>query len=362
MPKSAVLLDTRDANLTACLRELVLFRSNRPGDRRPMAALAEGMLRSLGGKVSRHGDPASPALLATFGRGGVLFSGHIDTVPSTGDWKTGPAQVKGGRMYGRGTADMKGGVAAILGAAAELAGKVPFSIALTTDEETTMDGAKALLAAPAVRACSFVVVAEPTGLKIGFAEKAAHFLHLETSGKSAHASMPWTGISANGRMLTLLEALRREFPFKGRDGITFNVGVLSGGVKANVIADACAAELDFRVPGAVKPGPHEAWVRRTLRLAGIPHRLKRVHWVTALAQDTSHPELRRFEKLANRPRGSIYFATEAAIFASLRKPSVIFGPGEQESAHITDEWVKLKEVGIASRVYRDFALAHGSGA
>jgi acetylornithine deacetylase/succinyl-diaminopimelate desuccinylase-like protein len=359
MPKTRFKIDTREPSLVRCLRELVLFRSDRPEDRRGIADLAAGWLAGLGGKVSRHGDPAAPALLATFGKGGVLFSGHIDTVPRTGEWKTRAGEVRGGRMYGRGTTDMKGGVAAILGAASELIGRVPFSIALTTDEETGMAGAKAMLAAPALKACSFVVVAEPTGLKVGLAEKAGHFLRLETTGKSAHASMPWTGTSANERMLDLLAALRKSFPFRSRDGITFNVGVLRGGVKGNVIPDHCVAELDFRVPGALTPGPFESRVRAVLKSVRVPHTLKRLHWITALAQKESHPELRRFGKIAARPRTTIYFATEAAIFAALRKPCVIFGPGEQETAHITDEWVKLKELSYASRVYRDFALEHG---
>ena len=221
---------SKERSLTTHLQELVRFRSDRPADRRAIAQKVEKELRALGAKVERHGRPEAPALLAVFGRGGVLFSGHLDTVPATGTWRTTAGQVRGSRMYGRGTADMKGGVAAILHAAADLAGKVPFSIALTTDEETTMDGAKALLRAKAVRAADVVVVAEPTGLRVGFAEKSAHFFRLATTGRSAHASMPWTGDSATGRMLLLLETLRHAFPFRGKDGVTFNVGVLLAGL------------------------------------------------------------------------------------------------------------------------------------
>ena len=138
---------SKERSLTTRLQELVRFRSDRPGDRKLIAARVEKELRALGARVERHGGADAPALLAVFGTGGVLFSGHLDTVPATGHWRTRPGQVRGSRMYGRGTADMKGGVAAILHAASELAGKVPFSVALTTDEETTMDGAKALLKA-----------------------------------------------------------------------------------------------------------------------------------------------------------------------------------------------------------------------
>ena len=350
---------TRRKDLAQELGELVRFRSDRPGDRVAIAALAEKKLRALGARVERHGPKESPALLASFGEGGVLFSGHLDTVPATGDWSRKPGEVRAGRMYGRGTADMKGGVAAILHAASELVGRVPFSVALTTDEETAMAGAHALLKAKVVRAARALVVAEPTGLRVGLAEKSVHFYEIATAGRSAHASMPWTGDSATGRMLVLLETLRHAFPFRGKDGTTVNVGVLKGGVKVNVIADACAAEVDFRVPGATSAAPHERRVRAILKGTGVPHRLRRVHFVPALHQDPTHPLLLAFEQVAHQPRGTIYFATEAAVFSKLGKPTVICGPGAQESAHVTDEFVPLSEVREASRIYRDYAMRVG---
>ncbi|MBI5835743.1 MAG: M20/M25/M40 family metallo-hydrolase [Candidatus Eisenbacteria bacterium] len=349
--------DTR--NLASLLAALVRFRSDRPEDRRPIADWTADMLRGLGGRTRVLGPPDGPVVLSTFGRGGVLFSGHIDTVPATGEWKTKPGQCRGSRLYGRGSADMKGGVAAILAAASQLAGRVPFSVILTTDEETGMKGAVAVLKAPALRAASAVVVAEPTGLRVGFAEKAVHQFLLTTSGRSAHASMPWTGVSATERMLALLAALRAAFPSSDRGGVTFNVGRIEGGTRPNLVADRCVALLDFRVPGALKPAPHEARVRARLKRARVPHRLERLHFVTALAQDPRHPALRLFETVAARPRGIIYFATEAAVFAALHKPVVIFGPGAQESCHTNDEWVSMREVAAAARVYRDYGLVMG---
>src|SRR5207237_3452977 len=118
------------------LGQLVRLRSDRPEDRLPIAAWVEKRLAALGGEISRHGAAHSPALLARFHGGrGVLFSGHLDTVPATGAWKTGPAEVRQGRLHGRGSTDMKGGVTALLWASAALAAEgVPFSLALTTDE------------------------------------------------------------------------------------------------------------------------------------------------------------------------------------------------------------------------------------
>jgi acetylornithine deacetylase len=351
----------RERALEAMLTALIRFRSDRPEDRRPIADWAADLLRGLGGKVRLHGAAEAPAVLATFGpgTGGVLFSGHLDTVPATGSWRTRPGQRRGGRVFGRGSADMKGGVAAILAAASELAGRVPFSVALTTDEETSMDGATSLLRVASLRRAAAVVVAEPTALRVGLAEKAVHQLRLATAGRSAHASMPWTGVSATARMLDLLGALRQAFPSTDRDGVTFNVGRVEGGTRPNLVADRCEALLDFRVPGATSPARHEARVRSILRRPGVPHRLERLHFVTALAQVARQPELRLFELVAARPRGTIYFATEAAVFAALRRPLVIFGPGAQESCHVTDEWVPLREVAAAARVFRDYALRVG---
>jgi succinyl-diaminopimelate desuccinylase len=346
------------------LAALVRFRSDRPEDRRPIADWALDLLRGLGGRAKLHGAPDAPSVLATFGprsgARGVLFSGHLDTVPATGTWRTRPAEIRAGRMYGRGTSDMKGGVAAILAAASELAGRVPFSVVLTTDEETSMAGATALLRVPGLRQAAAVVVAEPTDLCVGLAEKAVQQLRLTTPGRSAHASMPWTGVSATAHMLTLLAALRQAFPSQDRDGITFNVGRLEGGTRPNLVADRCEALLDFRVPGATSPQRHEARVKAVLRRTRVPHRLERLHFVTALAQDLRHPSLRLFERIAGRPRATIYFATEAAVFASLGRPLLIFGPGRQESCHVTDESVPLAQVRAAARVFRDFALAVGN--
>jgi acetylornithine deacetylase/succinyl-diaminopimelate desuccinylase-like protein len=351
--------------VAAMLTALVRFRSDRPEDRRPIAEWTADLLRGLGAKVRMGGVSGAPAVLATFGpragAGGVLFSGHLDTVPATGAWRTRAGECRAGRLYGRGSADMKGGVAAILAAASELSGRVPFSVVLTTDEETGMGGAAAMLKLPALRRVAAVVVAEPTALRVGLAEKAVHQLRLTTSGRSAHASMPWTGVSATTRMLDLLAALRRAFPSRDRDGITFNVGRLDGGTRPNLVPDHCEALLDFRVPGATSPARHEARVRAILRRTRVAHRLERFHFVTALAQDPRQPALRLFEQVARRPRGTIYFATEAAVFAALRRPVVIFGPGAQESCHVTDEFVPLRQVVAAARVYRDFALRVGNG-
>ncbi|HVP37655.1 MAG TPA: M20/M25/M40 family metallo-hydrolase [Candidatus Saccharimonadales bacterium] len=354
----------RERALAALLTALIRFRSDRPEDRRPIADWAADLLQGLGGRVRRYGPPDAPALLARFpargaAGGGVLFSGHLDTVPATGKWRTRPGQRRGGRVYGRGSADMKGGVAAVLAAASELAGRVPFWVALTTDEETGMRGARALLRVPELRRAAAVVVAEPTALRVGLAEKAIHQFRLVTAGRSAHASMPWTGVSATARMLDLLAALRRAFPSRERAGITFNVGRLDGGTRPNLVPDRCEALLDFRVPGATSPARHEARVRQSLRRTRVPHRLERLHFVTALAQDARHPLLREFERVSRRPRTPVYFATEAAVFAALGRPVVIFGPGAQEACHVTDEWVSLAQVSAAARVCRDFALRLG---
>jgi acetylornithine deacetylase/succinyl-diaminopimelate desuccinylase-like protein len=168
--------------------------------------------------------------------------------------------------------------------------------------------------------------------------------------------MPWTGVSATDRMMDLLAVLHRAYPSRDREGITFNVGRVEGGTRPNLVADRCEALLDFRVPGATAPARHETRVRAVLRRSRVPHRLERLHFVTALTQSPRQPVLRLFERVAARPRTSVYFATEAAVFAALRRPLVIFGPGAQESCHVTDEWVPLREVETASRVFRDFAL------
>ena len=138
-------------------------------------------------------------------------------------------------MYGRGAADMKGTVIAMLEAAQDLvARKIPVVLAFTTDEETTMQGAMALAKTLPLRRAKAVVVGEPTGLRVAYAEKGVLDLAIETRGKAAHGAMPHLGENAIGKMMRILRGLES---FKGRiahpelGSVTLNIGTFNGGTR-----------------------------------------------------------------------------------------------------------------------------------
>jgi succinyl-diaminopimelate desuccinylase len=235
-------------NVREILKEMVLRPSSEHDDPRPVLDLAEEIGKRLGARATPVANGDRPALLLTWGRPKLLFSGHLDTVPVSGTWKRTVGTQRAGRLYGRGTTDMKAGCAAMLAAAVKLKDRGEFGILYTTDEETHMAGAEAAVAAGHLADTELVIVGEPTSLQPCLGQKGVLQMRLTTSGASGHASMPWAGSNAIGKMGRILEAIK---PLAGATPgkaklMTASPDVIQGGVAMNVIADACALELDVR--------------------------------------------------------------------------------------------------------------------
>ncbi len=134
------------------LTDLVLMKSTSEDDCGQIVEYVSSRLRKLGLELRYHGDKDHPAIVAQFGQNGVSLSGHLDTVPHGTNWKFEDGEFANGKLYGRGSCDMKGGCTAMLLAAEDLvAANVPFSLCFTTDEETTMIGAEAAAKDPALK-------------------------------------------------------------------------------------------------------------------------------------------------------------------------------------------------------------------
>ena len=176
------------------LRDLVLLASTEADDPAPVIEYVEAAGRVLGADVTRVPNGERPATLLSWGTPRLLFSGHLDTVPLSGSWRTTAGTIESGRMFGRGTTDMKAGCAAMLVAAETLRERGDFGILYTTDEETHMLGAQAAVDAGHLVQTELVVVGEPTSLRPCLGQKGVLQLELATEGKSAHASMPWAGL------------------------------------------------------------------------------------------------------------------------------------------------------------------------
>ncbi len=185
------------------LTEFVGIPSTPDVDMRAILRAATASMEELGLKPTMHADVN--AVTASSGSGGILFNGHLDTVPIASGWTRELGSWDGDLLYGRGTADMKAGcVAGLAAARALLDDGIPVSLLFTTDEETTMHGAVKLAPSDLVRNAAAVVVAEPTRLRVVASEKGVLWYRASTSGRSAHGSLPHLGDNAVYRMMRFL--------------------------------------------------------------------------------------------------------------------------------------------------------------
>jgi succinyl-diaminopimelate desuccinylase len=292
-------------------------------------------------------------------RARLVLSGHLDVVPPGDGWAVAPfggAQTDG-EVWGRGACDMKGAIAAMLAAAREV-GPGDWALALTTDEETGMRGAHALLGSGAIEGAELVVVGEPTGMQLGVGHRGVLWLEIGTQGRAAHGSTPHEGDSAIAKMLRLLRAVE-GFALPEKHGLlggsTLNLGVLRGGEAVNVVPSRCAAQLDLRVPPPGSTAQARRALLAALNKADVPFDarvlgehdpfearpgplLDRVrHWLREAA-----PEARDV---------GLPYGTEASVYQR-HAPCVVVGPGQLAHMHARDERVALADVRAAQRFYR----------
>jgi len=338
------------ANLT----EFVRIPSTPDTDMTEILRAATEAIEELGLKPQVHEDVK--AVTASRGSGGVLFNGHLDTVPLASGWTREQGSWDGDFLYGRGTADMKAGCVAGLAAARSLldAG-LPVSLLYTTDEETTMRGAMKLAASDLVRRAAAVIVGEPTQLRVVASEKGVLWFRASTSGRSAHGSMPHLGDNAVYRMMRFLAHV--EPHGRPRDmlrEITVSLGTIQGGTKPNVVADACTVDLDCRHPPGRTKEDVEALLRRAAVASGEHVGLELFHEVPAAAvpEDSDHVLLLR--ELADTEVVGVAYGTEMAYYAAHNRRCAVFGPGETERIHVPDERVALSEVVRAAEILTAF--------
>lgn len=324
------------------LQELIRIESHT--DKRPIIDYVTGLLKDMGAHISVFGAHENPAILAEFGKGGIIFSGHLDTVVM-GEWDFDQGEIRNNNLYGRGSADMKSGCAAMIAAADLLKDDVSFALAFTTDEEVTMHGAEEMAKTKQVHNAPFVVVGEPTGLKVGTGEKGVLWLQAEIEGIPSHGSMPWIGENAIVQMVHHLQDVN---PYTDRDGMTVNIGSIKGGTQINVTADRCTAEFDVRYPPSMEK---EDVIHKMEQITGLPLTVK--YHLSPITIDAKRPEI---QELIAMSQGvcTCYFATEAVKYS--HAPCVILGPGEQEMAHQKNEYVEIWQVKKAVEIYTQFAL------
>ncbi len=309
-------------------------------------------------------------------RAPLCFTGHLDTVPlGAQPWSKAPfgGEIEDGRLYGRGSADMKGGIAAMVCAALELAphaGRGPgLTLVLTASEESGCQGAQHLASCgDALGQAGAIVVGEPTGNYPLLGHRGALWLRARTTGVAAHGAMPHLGVNAVYKAANAVQKLA-AFRFKVHRsealGLpTLNVGTLHGGVNVNMVPDEAILEIDIRT---LPEQGHQRVLHELRHCLGDDVELEPLLDLPGIYTDAAQPwVVSVFDLLAShlgerpQPRSAPYF-TDASVLTPAfgGVPTVILGPGEAGMAHQTDEWCAIDSLCAARDIYVDLARRWG---
>jgi len=324
--------------------------------------------------------------------GGVVLSGHTDVVPVDGqDWDTDPFVVaeKAGRLYGRGTADMKSFVAVALAAVPmflERSLEQPVHLAFSFDEEVGCIGVHHLIRdiVDALPRPSLVIVGEPTEMRVANAEKGVQGFETVVTGREAHSSAPETGVNAimaAARLVEFLERLGRELrerPPVGDDHLAFDppyttigVGTIDGGTALNIIPRECRFRWEFRPLPGFDPGDvvdrFEAFARDEVLPAmravdpGAGIETETLAVVPALEPLADSPaETLALAITGANQTAALSFASEAGLFQDAGIPAVVCGPGNIAQAHQPNEFIALDQI-AACEAFMDRLAARLGG-
>jgi succinyl-diaminopimelate desuccinylase len=349
------------------------------------AAWLEQRLRAASIDVHRCDTPEGrPNLVATVPGSGqaprLVLLGHMDTVPVGEPWTVEPlgGVIRDGAVWGRGTADMKGGLAVAVNVLEALAAgaRPPGDVVLcaTADEEgPDMRGIHALVQQGVVGAGDQVLALEPTGLRLRLAQVGLRWLTLELHGRMAHAGRAHVdGVDANHLAALIVVALKQrigeladEHELLGPPRVTCSG--LHGGVAVNVVPSSCRLDLDIRVVPPLTPSDAEQLVDQIAsemcdRLPGSSFTLKRLGVARPpVVADEDCPLVRGLRACYQHETGvplehggedghEAY--TDASMVASLlgSRSCTVWGPGQPSQAHVSDEHVALAELDVAERV------------
>lgn len=294
----------------------------------------------------------------------LVYSGHFDTVPiGMVKWEHDPfsASIIDNKVYGRGTTDMKSGVAAMLlalecleRAGIVLNGKLQF--VGTAGEEVDGFGAKKVVEKGQIDRATALVVSEPSANQLFTAHKGCLWLEIVTYGKTAHGSMPDQGINAIIAMNDFMNKLKTyEFDYTPHPILghpTINLGTIEGGIKTNVVPDQCKLTLDIRtVPGqdiGQILNDIETMIKAVSERSQSGYQINIMNRMDSVSTDESDD----FVKLAAhtgkehlnlnlKPLGVNYYTDASVYWPHLQVPTIIIGPGRPELAHQPNEYVEI---------------------
>lgn len=363
-------------DVVACLEALVGFDTTSRDPNLDLIDWVETYLASFGIASTRIADDSGKKanLWATIGPsvgGGIILSGHSDVVPVDGqDWHSDPFVLtrRQDKLYGRGTADMKGFLAAVL---AKVPAMVradlvrPLHLAVSYDEEVGCIGVRRMIARIAAEAESLrpaaCIVGEPTGMEVVIAHKAKRSLRVTVTGKAAHSSLAPRAVNAveyAARLIVFIreigERLRKEGPLDQAFDVphtTAHTGLIQGGTQLNIVPEHCSFDFEFRALPAVDVDALveevkrfaaqqlEPEMRATAPESGI--RFEPIAGIPGLDSAPGSDVVALAKFLAGKnSHGKVAFGTEAGLFAEAEIPTVICGPGHIAQAHKPNEFIE----------------------
>jgi acetylornithine deacetylase len=314
--------------------------------------------------------------------GGVVLSGHTDTVPVDGqDWSSDPfkASHRDGRIHGRGSADMKGFIAIALAWAERFVAaheRTPVHLAMTYDEETSFVGVRTLLADLADRGVrpAACIIGEPTDMRAIVAHKGKRDWCCRVRGREAHSSLTPSGVNAIEFAAQVVRFIRdvadrleREEPRDARFDVPFSTlqtGVIRGGIAVNVVPRDCEVIWEMRnLPATSQDALSQEVIERARR--ELLPQMRRVapdadlvfesHMtLPAFGIAADHPLVGWVQQLARTAHlgaGAVGFGTEASFYMQSGIPTVVIGPGAIAQAHRPDEYLSYAQIAACEQFF-----------
>ena len=313
----------------------------------------------------------------------LIFSGHFDTVPVGNVEWTYPifeGRRVGDRIYGRGSTDMKSGVAAMIiameciqKAGIKLNGNLQF--VGTVGEEVDCIGAKTVVKKGQIDQATAIVISEPTSNQPVIAHKGVLWLKISMFGKTAHGSMPSQGINAivamNHFMNELNSYVIRYDEHEILGGSTLNIGMINGGVGPNVVPDQCTITIDIRtVPGQSHSdiiGDIKELLQKVSKKMNVTYELEVLNDMGCVFTPPNHPfvdlAVMTAQSINNQNGlvpGGVNYYTDGSIYKGCLPdvPILIYGPGEPKQAHQPDEWVEVHKYLESIKFYISLAIQY----
>ena len=373
-------IDTLFKNSLKILSDLISFKTISGEDNNSLINYCDKILKKLGATSFKTFDDEKKRvnLFATIkskkpnGKKPIIFSGHTDVVPVSKSWSTDPfkATVKGDKLFGRGSCDMKGFIACTLAyapiyAKENLNRDIHFSF--TFDEETACQGAPLLIKELKNRGINdgICIVGEPTNMKIIDAHKGCYEYTTYFEGLAGHGSAPEKGVNAVeyanryiSKLMDLREILKSKVPKNSvfdPPYTTIGIGGISGGIARNVIADKCRVDWEMRPvikeDGEFVNNELDEFVKKEL----LPE-MKKIFPKSSIKKEIIG-EIIGFNKVnkseacefisnltGDNSREAVSFGTEAGLFQEIGISTVVCGPGSIEQAHKVDEFIALDQI------------------